>query len=352
MTDGRPTGPNGWRAVKAYLKSSAYARPLIELVWTTRTTKRTLVRNVRQALIARHYSTVSRRQFLDEVRAAIEGSRGYAVGKIGKSNQVAMYYPLFLQQEHDAETRRAYERDLAFSSLQQTGIFPNDPEFCLSFNEFYMEQVRNIDSLGICYNHPHELEIIKHYRLSNNLIFYPEQEPDRSRPNNDANCYLPSLRDRKLLIVCPFAKFLAGRANEALFERVWSKTGKRWFHPRNVDALEFPYGFSRDTHAKYPTAFELLEDIKTEILKRDFDVALIGAAGLAIPIASFVKRLGKVGLDLGGALQFFFGVQAKRWQDWEHFKRDYFNEYWEYVPAEYTPKETDVCDQLAYWRAS
>jgi hypothetical protein len=231
------------------------------------------------------------------------------------------------------------------------GVFPGDPKFYLAFNDFYIEHLRNIDCLGICYYYPRELELIRHYKISNKLIFYPYQEPDRSTPNNDGNCYLPFFRDRKVLIVCPFAKFLSGRANQALFERVWSKTGKKWFHPTSVDALEFPYGFSRETQEKYPTVFDLFEEIKTEIQKRDFDIALIGAAGLAIPIASFVKGLGKVAVDLGGALQFFFGVLAKRWQDWEHFQRDYFNEHWEYVPGTYTPKESDVCDRLAYWQA-
>jgi hypothetical protein len=53
--------------------------------------------------------------------------------------------------------------------------------------------------------------------------------------------------------------------------------------------LEFPYGFSAETQRAYPDAIALFEDIVGKLAAREFDVALIGTAGLAIPLASAVR---------------------------------------------------------------
>jgi hypothetical protein len=62
-----------------------------------------------------------------------------------------------------------------------------------------------------------------------------------------------------------------------------------------------------------------------------------------------MKGLGKVAIDLGGALQFMFGVSGKRWQNWDDLKQNIFNEHWTHLPAKYRPQEDDVCDNGAYW---
>jgi hypothetical protein len=258
-----------------------------------------------------------------------------------------MYYEILLGKERNAERVKEFEEKLHFNCFNQEGIYPKILKFYLEFNHFYMQHVRNIDCLGICYR-PWELQIIRYYQL-NKLIHYPEQEPDSSIPDNKENCYLPYFKDRKILIICPFAGVLKERATKEIFEGIWSKTGKKWFYPKNVEALEFPYGFSGETHKKYPTAIDLFNYITSEIDNIEFDVALIGAAGLAIPLASYIKNKGKIAIDLGGHLQFVFGVLGKRWKEREDIKKAYLNEWWIDMPAKYRPKETDVCDRGAYW---
>lgn len=295
-----------------------------------------------------HSATISRQEFITDLRAAIENNAAYAAGKIGPSQQQWMYYEILLKGQTNSDEIKAFEENLIFHGLKQSGVFPADPSFYLLFNKLYMEHVRNLDCIGIFY-YPRELELIGHYQLSNKLVHYMEQEPDRSSPSNDKRCYLQYFRNKKILLVCPFAGLLKQRATKEIFEGVWSKTGKRWFYPRSIDALEFPYGFSNEAQKSYATAIELLKEITTEIEKKNFDIALIAAAGLAIPIASYVKNMGKIGIDLGGHLQVLFGVIGKRWREREDWKMDYFNEWWIDMPANYRPKETDVCDQGAYW---
>jgi hypothetical protein len=72
----------------------------------------------------------------------------------------------------------------------------------------------------------------------------------------------------------------------------------------------FPYGFAKETHEKYPTVLDLFHSIIETIQQKDFDVALIAAAGLSIPIASTIKNMGKVAISLGGHLQIFLVSSA------------------------------------------
>jgi len=159
-----------------------------------------------------------------------------------------------------------------------------------------------------------------------------------------------SLQGQKTFIGLSLRWNLKGEATREIFEGVWSKAGKKkWFYPKTVEALEFPYGFAAETHKSYSTAIDLFKYITIEIEKRDFDIALIGAGGLAIPIASHVKNMGKIGIDLGGHLQVLFGVLGKRYRNW---KWDAWNsnEWCIDMPAKYRPKEADdVCDKGAYW---
>jgi hypothetical protein len=225
-----------------------------------------------------------------------------------------------------------------------------------------MNHVRSLDCLGLFFER-WELEIVRHYALGCKLIPYPCQEPfltighrpfyfrpeDLAASKDEATGYVKYFRNKKILIVCPFAGFLKQRATKEIFEAVWSKTGFKWFEPKSVEALELPYGFAAETQERFGTAIDLFHSVTREIDKRDFDVALIGAAGLAIPIASHIKRTGRIGIDLGGVLQIVFGVYGKRWLKWDDWKKAYFNEHWVRVPAHYQPGHVDVCDAGAYW---
>lgn len=297
--------------------------------------------------------TINRKEFLRDLKNAVHNNIGYAAGKIGVTAEYMLMYEIVLEAApHDTQLKEQYEKGLEFHCLKQQGIFPANNDFYRFYINFYAQHLRNIDCLGLCVElsaYPIEFILIDYYKMKNKFIPFIEQEPDRSIPSNDENCYLPFFRDKKILIICPFAEILKERATKEIFEGVWSKTGKKWFYPKEVGALEFPYGFSKETHQKYSTVIDLFEYIRAEIHKRDFDIALIAAAGLAVPIASYIKNIGKIAIDLGGHLQVLFGVLGKRWRDWEDWKRSYFNDCWIDMPAECRPKEKDVCDQGAYW---
>jgi hypothetical protein len=291
-------------------------------------------------------ASIMKHEFIEDIQKAIAGHRGYAAAKIGVSQKYWMHYEIFLSKERDPSEVREYENKLKFHASNQEGVFPASCEFYLEFNRFYMEHVNNLDCLGLFYQPASmEMALINYYQLKNKFIHFVSQEPGRT----DEACYLPYFRDKKVLLICPFADLLKSRATREIFEGVWSKFGKKWFYPHQVDAVEFPYGFAKATQEEYSTVMDLFQFIMERIDQKDFDVALIAAGGLSIPIASAIKNMGKIAIDLGGHLQIVFGVIGQRWRNWSDMKENYFNEYWIDMPGRYKPKETNVCDNGAYW---
>jgi hypothetical protein len=306
---------------------------------------------VREQAKDRRADVLTRAEFLTGLRAALAGRTGYATGKLGLSEIFRLKYSVATA---SPDTRRALlkvlEPTLIFHCLNQHALFPPDPRFYLRFNEVTAGHLRALDCVG---GFPHTRAMVRSiadfYDLRMPFIDFLDQEPDRSVPADEARCYLPDFRGRRLLIVCSFAELLRQRASREVFEGVWARTGKRWFYPAAVDALEFPYGYSAATHARYATSLDLFDEVAAEMARRDFDVALIAAAGLGIPLAAHAKSLGRVGIALGGALQVLFGVLGRRWRADPEWMGRYVNDRWIDMPARYRPPERNIADGGAYW---
>jgi hypothetical protein len=282
---------------------------------------------------------------------ALADGRGFAAGKLGFSEQCVLGYAPLLEREQEPRRIAAYEATLRFHCERQTGIFPTDRSFLKRFAAVYAEHVRDLDLVGL-FGGPQESLLRAWHRLPGRGIPYRLMEPDISMPDRPERCYLPLLAGKRLLIVAPFARLLAARCERATFEATWAKTGKRWFAPASVAAVEFPYGYvtETETHRRFGDVLRLHEQVCADIARHEFDVALIAAGALGIPLATSVKRLGRIGLSLGGHLQVIFGVRGRRWNDDPFYRDHVMNEAWIDVPAGYRPRGfTNLTDGGAYW---
>lgn len=305
-----------------------------------------------RALYARELGRplATRADFIAQIAAALAGGKGFAAGKLGRSEKTWLYQPLLLRQNPSTLQRRAFEQALRFHCDVQSGVFPSSHKFLPRFIDFYLEQLRRLDSLGLFLDWPAmELQIVRGHQLGCSLIPFQEQEPDRGQPADDGRCYLPLFRGRRVLLLSSHAEFLRGRAVRETFEGVWARCGKRWFEPARVDALEFPSAYCQQTRQRFATVLDLYESIVSELQRRPFDVALIAAGGLGIPLAAHVKTLGRVGISLGGHLLALFGVLGKRWRGNSEYQQSHVNEYWQPLPERYRPNAPQLVDGGAYW---
>lgn len=297
-----------------------------------------------------HAPLITRAEFIRRVRTAAQDGEGFAAGKIGNSEQFQLYHPILAANHRSPRQRRAAALVLDYHGTRQSGIFPGGPDFLARYLDFYTPRLRMLDVLGL-FDTPAEPAIIAYHRLEGPACNFMDQEPGRGTPDDPADCYLPGFAGKRLLIISPFANLLAERATASVFEAVWAKTGKRWFAPASVDALVMPYGWARDTQQRFADSIALFDHLCTEMSKRRFDLALISAGGLGIPLAVQAKAMGAVGISLGGHLQVLFGVLGSRWREDPEWQQRYINADWIDLPEVLQPETPRhmLVDRGAYW---
>lgn len=293
---------------------------------------------------------IERAQFIHRVRQAAASGTGFAAGKIGNSEQFVLGWPIFAQRLAIARQASAARLALKTHAHRHAGIFPDQLDFIEAFRKFYADRMRQLDALGL-FGHPGEPAIIAHYRLKVPTCRFSHQEPGRQIPDNPADCYLPAFAGKRVLLISSFAELLAERARRDIFEAVWSKTGKRWFAPASVEALVMPYSWNRETQLHHGNSIALFDQLCSAMAQRRFDLALIGAGALGVPLAVHAKALGAVGISLGGHLQVLFGVLGRRWRDSEYWQGNYINDSWVDLPPELRPDIPPrlMADRSAYW---
>jgi len=94
--------------------------------------------------------------------------------------------------------------------------------------------------------------------------------------------------------------------------------------------------------------FDALDFMCERIQRTDFDVALIAAGAYGLPLAAFVKRIGRKAVHLAGACQLFFGIKGRRWDD-RPFYRKLYNEHWTRPLEQETPAVYSSVEAGAYW---
>lgn len=293
---------------------------------------------------------LGRARFLSALRTALRERRGFATGKLGNSALVRLNYPILASRTEKPQILKVLEPIYIHHNLNESALFPCSVEFYLKYNEFYVEHLRNLDILGVFPDMVEKYNPLREfYKLSMPQVSYLDQEPDRSVKSDAANCYLPFFRGRKLLLVTHCGELLKERANKETFEAVWAKTGKEWFYPASVEALAFPACYGGSGDGRFSDSLEKYEAMAAEMERRDFDIAMIACSGLAIPLASKAKSLGKIGIDLGGHLQVLFGVLGRRWRRDRYWQENYINNAWIDMPDEFSPAHRNTGDQGAYW---
>jgi hypothetical protein len=93
--------------------------------------------------------------------------------------------------------------------------------------------------------------------------------------------------------------------------------------------------------------YHLLE-LKNEIKLFDFDIALVSAGAYSLPLAAYAKELGKIGIHAGGAMQLFFGITGKRYDNYPMVQK-YFNSHWKRPFEHERPSNWKSIEDGCYW---
>jgi hypothetical protein len=217
------------------------------------------------------------------------------------------------------------------------GVFPISEPILERFSETYLKSIQNIDILGVWYLREED-KIIKDYCPNAYLAELGALEPYYFKFP-----WSRVLKGKKILVVHPFEKSIKKQYSirERLFknERVLPDFELKTF--KSVQSFAY-------NEVEFKDWICALDWMKKEISSIDFDVAIIGCGAYGLPLAAYIKELGKVSIHMGGATQLLFGIKGKRWNAFPAVLKMY-NNYWANPLPEETPDSASSVEGGCYW---
>lgn len=222
--------------------------------------------------------------------------------------------------------------------FELSGVFPTTDEMLKKFSAFYMECIGEADVLAL-WGVGAEHKVVKdrcHKTVFTQLTAlepYYFDEPWSS-----------SLKGKKVLVVHPFDESIKKQYmnREKLFTNV--DVFPQFASLSCVRAVQSIAG----QKTEFETWFDALAYMKNQIQKNDFDIAIIGAGAYSLPLAAYVKSLGKIAIQMSGSTQILFGIKGKRWEQIPEVSK-FFNEYWIRPSDKETPDQSKNVEGGCYW---
>lgn len=266
------------------------------------------------------------------IKEEIDSNKPSMIARFGSVEIKAIIYP-----DLSFPIKRIF-RDKVFNPMNiNAGFFPANEKTIRKFSEMMIEDMQLLDVLGSW--RVEERFLIKHFpnaRLIqlNALEPYLQKDP-----------WSEALAGKKILVIHPFNETIESQYShnrEYLFQD--KRVLPEFKSLETIKAVQTIAG-KRD---RFNDWFEALDFMKSEIDKKDFDIAIIGCGAYGFPLAAHVKRLGKKAIHMGGATQILFGIKGKRWIDRENFK-SIINDYFVFPNPGDRPEGAGKVEGGCYW---
>lgn len=223
------------------------------------------------------------------------------------------------------------------------GIFPSTSKVLDEFCASYLTSVEALDLLAVWGNPGEDTAIARHGKAAT-LIHRTALEPYHyDEPWSSA------LAAKTVLVVHPFAATIE-RQMRLHRAKIWPD---RPVLPEfTLKAIRMPHSPAlQEGQYDFQTWFLLKDHLFEQISRQSFDVALIGAGAMSLPLAAFVKSLGKIGIHTGGPTQILFGIIGRRWEETREHRelQSRFNAFWTRPSDSETPASFKKVEQGGYW---
>ncbi|QNU23476.1 hypothetical protein [Geobacillus zalihae] len=219
-----------------------------------------------------------------------------------------------------------------------SGFFPATDDMLDRFSVEFLEHVSNVDVMGIWYN-PKEDKICRNYCPNASYVALKALEPYYV-----SDPWSQYLANRKVLVIHPYDETIT---SQFINKRKLLFNNEKVLPPFELSTIKAVQSIANNK-TPFKNWFEALEYMCDEITKKDFDIAIIGAGAYGLPLASFVKNMGKQAVHMGGATQILFGIKGKRWDSHEFISKLY-NEHWVRPSIKDIPKNYKDVEGGCYW---
>jgi hypothetical protein len=292
--------------------------------------------------ISRHFHRGLKALFFDNplegnivselIRNKLLDTRPVMIARFGSTEIKAIIYPYL-----PLIIRLLFKKSIFKNMNISSGFFPCNDSSIRKFSEIMIEDMKLLDILGS-------------WRIEERFIegYYPKASRvklSNLEPYFQEFPWSIELKDKKVLVVHPFS--------ETIESQYYLNREKLFANPnvlpvfkslQTIKAVQTIVG----TKSEFNTWFDALNFMKSEINKKDFDIAIIGCGAYGFPLAAHVKRIGKKSIHLGGATQILFGIKGKRWLEDKKFKH-IINEHFVFPVDDDKVDNYQLMEGGAYW---
>ncbi|MDO6440384.1 hypothetical protein Q4534_23355 [Cyclobacterium sp. 1_MG-2023] len=228
-----------------------------------------------------------------------------------------------------------------------SGVFPPTEETMVRFSQRYLNDIPLIDILGSWQYYEKFMPLrsdVKNIHLETLYPFFVDSPWTRV------------LKGKKVLIVHPFEDTIVSQ---------YSKRNELFNNPDVLPDFELitlkAIQSAAGIKSPYKDWFEALRTMENQISEIDFDICILGCGAYGLPLAAYIKRLGKKSIHFGGGLQLLFGIKGKRWDNPDYLKlynipefysesyKSLYNNNWTKPLDSDTPKSASKLDGATYW---
>jgi hypothetical protein len=217
---------------------------------------------------------------------------------------------------------------------RNAGVFPLDNDIFYQWCLKFADSIKSLDLIGVWYN-TYESKLIKKFAPRATLVELTSLDPYFHR-----DPWSRCLQDRRVLLVHPFEQSIRQQFSRNR-DRLWKDV--RVLPHFQLETVKVPLSDAL-VKSEFKDWFHALEHIKRQISAKQFDIALIGAGAYSIPLAAYIKEMGKCAVHLGGSTQTLFGIKGKHWDNF-----GLYNEYWIRPSPEETPENASIIEGGCYW---
>lgn len=305
-------------------------------------------RIVPRTMSASSQKTLTAAQANERISRALDSGKPYLVSRFGRSELLVALqqmredeWPLIRRLASSVVTgERLVSRSSDHYHLWMSGFYPYwDRHSLLLFSKSIREASKKIDLLGSWVKGENLVP-----ELASNVL---TTELPSIEPFHVESPWTLKLEGKRVLVVHPFSASIQSqfRRRKNLHQAPMVLPD---FHLETIAPPVTRVSPSEIPLVPEASWFTNLRHLEDEICLREFDVALVGSGSYGMPISAFIRDLGKVAINLGGATQLLFGIWGNRWNGSKRFEV-LRNERWVRPRKSEVPKNALQVEGGAYW---
>ncbi len=277
----------------------------------------------------------------------IISGRPFWAGRFGGTEMRCMYTYMKYRFHQDKDNRQSAMDELCTLS----GFFPNDVNLGDRFTDMMIEACQNIDVQSEWSRYMEDYFCARYQgnaKLTQISSIYPWTLMECN--GTTVKPWPSALAGKRVLVIHPFEESIRSQYEnnrEHIFDGAFE--AKDILPEFELDTLKAVQTLAGEKDDRFDTWFEALDWMKSEIRKRDFDVAILGCGAYAYLLADEIKKMGKCAIHIGGATQLLFGIYGSRWKESALIKAVHDERYWVKPCDREQIKNRDKVENSCYW---